>query len=50
VTTFQRQDQPETDSIASGRLEIERLEIARLANDRNYPKRGSLVLDMAGGK
>ena len=50
VTTFRRLGDPLSDGIDAGRLEFEHLEIPRLDNDRNFPERGTLVLEMAGGK
>jgi hypothetical protein len=50
VTNFRRQDEPETDARDSGILEIGRLEIARLENDRSYPGHGVLHLELEGGK
>ncbi len=50
VVTFQVQDQPSRSGIASGMIELGRLEIAQLENDPNFPKRGICSLDMKGGK
>ena len=50
ITVFQRQGSPQTSAIASGVLTIERLEIARIDNDPNFPERGVLRLRMEGGK
>ena len=50
VTTFQRLGDPLSDGIDEGRLAFERLEIPRLDNDPNFPERGTLALEMAGGK
>jgi hypothetical protein len=50
VTTFQRQDRPSGDAFDKGRLELGRLEIARLDNDPNFPDRGVLRLALQGGK
>lgn len=46
VTRFQRYGQPDSDGREAGQLAMERLEIARLDNDPNFPERGvfSLVL------
>jgi hypothetical protein len=49
VTTFQRQRQPQTSGIDTGRLLMGRLEIARLDDDPNFPERGSLDLTFGGG-
>jgi predicted phage baseplate assembly protein len=50
VTAFGRQGTPGSDASASGRLEVGRLEIARLDNDPNHPERGVLVVTALGGK
>jgi hypothetical protein len=50
ITKFQRQGQPLTDALDSGKLELERLEIARLDNDPNFPERGVFRLTMKGGR
>lgn len=50
IITFQRQGTPSTTTLEEGELKLERLEIARLDNDRNYPERGVLRLRMEGGK
>ena len=47
---FRRQGQPDPAPLESGVLPIGRLEIARLANDRNFPERGKLTIRMGGGK
>lgn len=46
VTRFQRHGQPASDGRDAGQLPMERLEIARLDNDPNFPERGvfSLIL------
>ncbi len=49
VTRFRRQGSPATDAQASGILRLGTLEIARLANDRNFPDHGALTLTMRGG-
>jgi hypothetical protein len=49
VDRFRRQGQPGTDAIATGVLELGRLEIARLENSRDFPEHGSLKLTMRGG-
>ncbi len=51
ITNFQRQDDiidpaPQDD----GKLELDRLEIARLDNDPNFAERGVFKLQMGGGK
>jgi hypothetical protein len=50
ITRFQRKDEPETEASKDGRLAIERLEIAQLDNDPNYPDRGVLRIKLEGGK
>ena len=50
IKTFQRQGQPATAALAEGKLELERLEIARLDNDPNFPERGVFRLNMRGGR
>ncbi|MEH1828437.1 MAG: putative baseplate assembly protein [Nostoc sp.] len=50
ITVFQRQGQPDGLAIAQGKLELNRLEIARLSNDPDFPERGVLKLTLAGGK
>ncbi len=50
ITTFQRQDQPGTLALETGRLELDRLEIARCDNDPGFPEHGIFQLDLGGGK
>lgn len=50
VTTFQRQGILSTIAITQGKLELGRLEIARLDNNPNFPDRGVFRLRMEGGK
>ena len=50
VTGFGRQSGDLTTSLSTGFVKIERLEIARLDNDPNYPDHGVLRLAMRGGK
>jgi hypothetical protein len=50
ITRFQRQDHPTVEHLDSGKLELDRLEVARLDNDPNFPERGRFVLEMGGGK
>jgi hypothetical protein len=47
---FRRQGQPDPAPLETGVLPIGRLEIAQLANDRNFPERGQLTVRMGGGK
>ena len=44
VKKFQRQHIDSKDALNSGKLELGRLEIARLSNDPNFPERGSLTI------
>jgi hypothetical protein len=44
VRKFQRQHVDSQDALKSGKLELGRLEIARLNNDPNFPERGSLTV------
>lgn len=50
ITTFQRQGLPETSGLTSGFLTMDRLEIARLQNDPDFPERGIFTLDLGGGR
>jgi hypothetical protein len=50
VRTFQRLGVPDNTALESGRLDIDRLEIARLDNDRNFAERGQLTISLGGGK
>jgi len=50
IQTFQRQGQPDTTALAAGKIELGRLEIARLDNDPSFPEHGVFHLDMGGGK
>lgn len=50
ITKFQRQGKPNTSALETGKLELERLEIARLDNDPNFPENGIFKLKMLGGK
>ena len=47
MRTFQRLGVPDNTALESGRLDIDRLEIARLDNDRNFAERGAAD-DFAG--
>lgn len=50
VTRFRRQGIPSLVPLNTGKLELGRLEIARLENDPNFPERGVFRLRMEGGK
>ena len=50
ITTFQRQGTPDPKPLADGKIELHRLEIARLDHDPNFPERGVFRLTLGGGK
>ena len=51
IDRFQRLREPDDrTAIDEGVLKLDRLEIARLDNDPNFPERGVLKLDVGGGK
>lgn len=50
VRTFQRLGQVDGSALENGRLDIDRLEIARLDNDCNFAERGQLTISLEGGK
>ena len=50
INLFRRQGQTETRSLGLRRLEMNRLEIARLDNDPDFPERGVFRVVMGGGK
>ena len=50
ITTFQRQGNPASNAAPTGALSMDRLEIARLDNDPNFPERGVFRLTLGGGK
>jgi hypothetical protein len=50
VTVFGRLGVTDPIPLASGELRLNRLEIARLDNDPNFPERGVFKLEMLGGK
>jgi len=50
ITKFQRQGVASNEALTSGKLELGRLEIARLDNDPNFPERGVFKLTMVGGR
>ena len=50
ITVFQRQGLPETSGLTDGFLVMNRLEIARLDNDPNFPERGIFKLELGGGR
>jgi hypothetical protein len=50
VVTFQRQDMPDPQPLAVGKMELGRLEIARCDNNPNFAERGVFTLTLGGGK
>jgi hypothetical protein len=50
ILKFQRLGRDSTDALQQGRLDVERLEIARLDNDPNFPDRGVFRMRLEGGK
>jgi hypothetical protein len=50
ISKFQRQGVDDPGPLEKGRIELDRLEIARLDNDRNFPERGVLTINVGGGK
>lgn len=50
IDSFQRLRFPDPKPLDDGVLKLERLEIARLDNDPNFPERGVLKLSVGGGK
>jgi len=50
IKLFQRQGIDDPTYLANGELPLARLEIARLANNPNFPDRGVLDLEIHGGK
>jgi hypothetical protein len=50
VKKFQRQGQDSREALDAGRLTLERLEIARLDNDPNFPEHGVFSVTMKGGR
>ncbi len=49
ITKFQRQGRRDDKVLAEGRLELNRLEIARLDNDPNFVEHGVFALEVDGG-
>jgi predicted phage baseplate assembly protein len=47
---FRRRGRPDPAPLDDGTLPIDRLEIARLDNDPNFAERGTLTLELGGGK
>lgn len=50
ITVFKRQGSINTTPLNDGFLKLDRLEIARLDNNRNFAERGVFTLTMGGGK
>lgn len=50
ITAFRRQYSDDELALSEGRIALDRLEVARLDNDPNYPERGVVTLDLHGGK
>ena len=50
ITKFQRQGVESDAALNSGRLEMARLEIARLDNDPDFPERGVMKFEIRGGR
>jgi len=50
ITTFQRQGITSDVALKSSKLEMARLEIARLDNDPDFPERGVIKFEMRGGR
>ncbi len=47
---FRRRNSTSATPLEDGVIEMGRLEIAQLENDRNFPERGSIEIEMGGGK
>ena len=50
IKKFRRQSFADDSALATGELKFERLEIARLDNDPNFPEHGVIRLDVEGGR
>jgi len=50
IRRFHRQGQPSAEAVETGELKLERLEIARLDNDPNFPEHGVIQLEVEGGR
>lgn len=50
VTVFRRRDFDDDGALETGELTIDRLEIARLDNDPNFPENGTLQVRLGGGR
>jgi hypothetical protein len=49
IKRFARQGKGTPNAVSAGKLTLNRLEIARLANDPDYPEHGQFTLHMKGG-
>ena len=50
ATLFRRRGRPDPAPLLDGVIEIGRLEIVQLENDPNFPERGSISIELGGGK
>jgi hypothetical protein len=50
ITKFQRLGMDSSEALERGKLELGRLEVARLDNDPNFPEHGVFRLMLEGGK
>jgi predicted phage baseplate assembly protein len=50
ITKFQRQGAESDAALKAGKLDMARLEIARLENDPSFPERGVIKFEMKGGR
>ena len=50
IDVFRRRGFPNSDGLDAGRLDFDRLEIAQLANSRDFPERGVLNVTIQGGR
>jgi hypothetical protein len=50
ITSFHRRGLDDESALTSGQLKIDRLEIARLDNDPNFPENGTLLFRFGGGR
>lgn len=50
VERFRRKDQPGTDAVIENKLTLDKTEIPRLDNDPSFPDRGTLRLNIYGGR
>ena len=50
ITKFQRQGAGDASTPVPDKLEMARLEVARLENDPDFPERGVIKFEMRGGR